>query len=317
MNGTCPKGGPVSLKGWKPVYIEDEIAALKKEKEAIILAHYYVPDEVQAYADYVGDSFGLAKKAVETDAKIIVFAGVDFMGESAKMLNPKKKVLMPDRTASCPMAHMADTATIEKARAEYDDLAVVCYVNSTAAVKAASDVCVTSSNAVKIVKKLPQKNIFFTPDKNLGHYVSTQVPDKHFILNQGFCPRHDTVDPDYVKKVQAAHPQALFLAHPECRKEVLALADYVGSTSGIIDNDGSSAAKELIIGTRSGVLYEREKPDKVFYPAMEDAYCINMKKVTLEKVRDCLRDETNEVFVDAKMAGKAVQALERMLELAK
>ena len=198
-------------------------------------------------------------------------------------------------------------------------MAVVCYVNSTAAVKAASDVCVTSSNAVKIVKKLPQKNIFFTPDKNLGHYVSTQVPDKQFIVNQGFCPRHDTVDPDYVETVQAAHPKALFLAHPECRKEVLALADYVGSTSGIIDYAGASDAKEFIIGTEGGVFYELEtrNPDKVFYPAMEDAYCINMKKVTLEKVRDCLRDETNEVFVDDHVAGKAVRALERMLELAK
>ena len=235
------------------MYIEDEIAALKKEKQAIILAHYYVPDEVQEYADFVGDSFGLAKKAIETDAKIIVFAGVDFMGESAKMLNPEKKVLMPDATASCPMAHMADVATIEKVRAQYDDLAVVCYVNSTAAVKAVSDVCVTSSNAVKIVRKLPNKYIFFTPDKNLGHYVSTQVPDKHFILNNGFCPRHDTVDPAYVKKIQAAHPQALFLAHPECRQVVLALADYVGSTSGIIDYAGKSDAKEFILGTEGGV----------------------------------------------------------------
>ena len=298
------------------MYIEDEIAALKKEKQAIILAHYYVPDEVQEYADFVGDSFGLAKKAIETDAKVIVFAGVDFMGESAKMLNPEKKVLMPNATASCPMAHMADVKTIEKVRSQYDDLAVVCYVNSTAAVKAVSDVCVTSSNAVKIVRKLPNKHIFFTPDRNLGHYVSTQVPDKHFILNDGFCPRHDTVDPAYVKQVQAAHPQALFLAHPECRKEVLALADYVGSTSGIIDYAGKSDAKEFIIGTEGGVFYELEtrNPGKTFYPAMEDAYCINMKKVTLEKVRDCLRDETNEVRVDPDVAGKAVRSLERMLE---
>ena len=282
------------------VYIEDEIAALKKEKQAIILAHYYVPDEVQEYADFVGDSFGLAKKAIETDAKVIVFAGVDFMGESAKMLNPEKKVLMPDATASCPMAHMADVKTIEKVRAQYDDLAVVCYVNSTAAVNDVSEVDVPSSTAV-------------------GHYVSTQVPDKHFILNDGFCPRHDTVDPAYVKQVQAAHPQALFLAHPECRKEVLALADYVGSTSGIIDYAGKSDAKEFIIGTEGGVFYELEtrNPGKTFYPAMEDAYCINMKKVTLEKVRDCLRDETNEVRVDPDVAGKAVRSLERMLELAK
>ena len=179
--------------------------------------------------------------------------------------------------------------------------------------------CVTSSNAVKIVRKLPNKYIFFTPDKNLGHYVSTQVPDKHFILNNGFCPRHDTVDPAYVKKIQAAHPQALFLAHPECRQEVLALADYVGSTSGIIDYAGKSDAKEFIIGTEGGVFYELEtrNPDKTFYPAMEDAYCINMKKVTLEKVRDCLRDETNEVHVDPAVASKAVRSLERMLELAK
>ena len=241
------------------------------------------------------------------------------MGESAKLLNPEKKVLMPDATASCPMAHMADVKTIEKVRSQYDDLAVVCYVNSTAAVKAVSDVCVTSSNAVKIVRKLPNKHIFFTPDRNLGHYVSTQVPDKHFILNDGFCPRHDTVDPAYVKQVQAAHPQALFLAHPECRKEVLALADYVGSTSGIIDYAGKSDAKEFIIGTEGGVFYELEtrNPGKTFYPAMEDAYCINMKKVTLEKVRDCLRDETNEVSVDPDVAGKAVRSLERMLELAK
>lgn len=235
------------------------------------------------------------------------------------MLNPEKKVLMPNATASCPMAHMADVKTIEKVRSQYDDLAVVCYVNSTAAVKAVSDVCVTSSNAVKIVRKLPNKHIFFTPDRNLGHYVSTQVPDKHFILNDGFCPRHDTVDPAYVKQVQAAHPQALFLAHPECRKEVLALADYVGSTSGIIDYAGKSDAKEFIIGTEGGVFYELEtrNPGKTFYPAMEDAYCINMKKVTLEKVRDCLRDETNEVRVDPDVAGKAVRSLERMLELAK
>lgn len=177
----------------------------------------------------------------------------------------------------------------------------------------------TSSNALKIVKKLPQKNIFFTPDRNLGHYISTQVPDKHFILNNGFCPRHDTVDPEYVKKVRAAHPQALFLAHPECRKEVLALADYVGSTTGIINYATESDAKEFIIGTEGGTFYalETKNPDKIFYPAMEDAYCINMKKVTLEKVRDCLRDETNEVHVDPQVAKKAVVALDRMLELAK
>lgn len=199
-------------------YIEDEIARLKKEKNAIILAHYYVPDEVKEVADYVGDSYGLAKKACDTTADIIVFAGVDFMGESAKILNPEKTVLMPDMTADCPMAHMITIQAIEDVRKQYDDLAVVCYVNSTAALKAHCDVCVTSSNAVNIVKKLPNRNIFFVPDKNLGYYVSTQVPEKHFIFNNGFCPRHNAVRPAYVKALQEKHPDALFLAHPECPK---------------------------------------------------------------------------------------------------
>lgn len=299
-------------------YIEDEILRLKKEKQAVILAHYYVPDEVQEIADYIGDSFALSKKAVETDAKIIVFAGVRFMGESAKMLNPDKKVLMPDRTADCPMAHMASVKTIEEVRQQYDDVAVVCYINSTTELKAASDVCVTSSNAVRIVKKLPNKTIFFTPDKNLGHYVSTQVPEKQFILNDGFCPRHDSICTDVVQAAKKKHPQALFLAHPECHKEVLALADYIGSTSGIIQYASASPAQEFIIGTENGVLYELQtrNPEKVFYPAMEDQYCINMKKVTLEKVRNCLRDETNEVHVDAELSRQAVRALDNMLKLA-
>lgn len=299
-------------------YMEDEILRLKKEKHAVILAHYYVPDEVQEIADYIGDSFALSKKAVETDAKIIVFAGVRFMGESAKLLNPDKKVLMPDYTADCPMAHMASVKTIEAIRSQYDDVAVVCYINSTTELKAASDVCVTSSNAVRIVKKLPNKNIFFTPDKNLGYYVSTQVPEKHFILNDGFCPRHDSIRPDVVKAAKEKYPQALFLAHPECPKDVLAMADYIGSTSGIIQYASASTAQEFIIGTENGVMYELQtkNPDKLFYPAMEDQYCINMKKVTLEKVRNCLRDETNEVHVDAEIGRRAVRVLDKMLELA-
>lgn len=299
-------------------YIEDEILRLKKEKQAVILAHYYVPDEVQEIADYIGDSFALSKKAVETDAKIIVFAGVRFMGESAKMLNSDKKVLMPDRTADCPMAHMASVKTIEEVRQQYDDVAVVCYINSTTELKAAADVCVTSSNAVRIVRKLPNQTIFFTPDKNLGHYVLTQVPEKQFILNDGFCPRHDSIRTDVVQAAKEKHPQALFLAHPECPKEVLALADYIGSTSGIIQYASASPAREFIIGTENGVMYELQtrNPGKVFYPAMEDQYCINMKKVTLEKVRDCLRDETNEVHVDAELSRRAVRALDNMLKLA-
>lgn len=300
-------------------YIEDEILRLKKEKKAIILAHYYVPDEVQEIADYIGDSFALSKKAVETDAKIIVFAGVRFMGESAKMLNPDKKVLMPDSAADCPMAHMASVKTVEEVRQRYKDVAVVCYINSTTELKAVSDVCVTSSNAVRIVKKLPNQTIFFTPDKNLGYYVSTQVPEKQVILNDGFCPRHDSIRTDAVALAKERHPQALFLAHPECPQNVLAMADYIGSTSGIIQYATDSPAKEFIIGTENGVMYELQtkNPGKVFYPAMEDQYCINMKKVTLEKVRNCLRDEINEVHLDAELSRRAVNVLNRMLDLAK
>lgn len=299
-------------------YIEDEIEALKKEKNAIILAHYYVPDEVKEIADYVGDSYGLAKKACDTTADVIVFAGVDFMGESAKILNPKKTVLMPDRTADCPMAHMITIQAVEEMRKKYDDLAVVCYVNSTAELKAHCDVCVTSSNAVKIVKKLPNHNIFFVPDKNLGYYVSTQVPEKHIILNNGFCPRHNAVRPEYVKALQEAHPQALFLAHPECPKDVLELADYIGSTAGIIKYVAASPNKEFIIGTEGGVMYEltTQNPGKVFYSAMEAQYCINMKKVTLEKVRDCLRDGTNAVVVPEDIRQKSLRSLDQMLALA-
>ena len=297
--------------------LEEEIEALKKEKQAVILAHYYVPDEVQEIADYIGDSFYLSKQAVETNARIIVFAGVRFMGESAKMLNPQKKVLMPDRTADCPMAHMATVAAIEAVRKACNDVAVVCYINSTTELKAASDVCVTSSNAVKIVKRLPNNNIFFTPDKNLGHYVSLQVPEKHFILNDGFCPRHESIRPEFVREARQAHPQALFLAHPECPPAVLEMADYIGSTSGIIAYASKSSHTEFIIGTEAGVLYEltTNNPGKTFYPAMEDQYCMNMKKVTLEKVRNCLRDETNEVVVPAALSRRAVGVLDKMLEL--
>ncbi len=300
-------------------YIEDEIARLKKDKHAVILAHYYVPDEVQEIADYIGDSFFLSKKARETDAQTIVFAGVRFMGESAKILNPEKTVLMPDITADCPMAHMITVDEIEQMRRRYDDLAVVCYINSTAEIKTHCDVCVTSSNAVRIIRKLPQKNIFFIPDKNLGHYVAMQIPEKHVMYNSGYCPRHNAIDPEYVKTCKQAHPNAPFLAHPECPKEVLAMADYVGSTSGIIDYATASPQKEFIIGTENGVMYELKtrNPGKQFYPAMEYQYCINMKKVSLEKVRNCLRDGSGEITVPDGVRTKALQALDRMLELAR
>ena len=271
--------------------IREEIEQLKKEKNAVILAHYYVRPEVQEIADYVGDSFYLSKVAVGLKEKTIVFCGVSFMGESAKILNPEKTVLMPDMAADCPMAHMASAETIEKIRSEYDDLAVVCYINSTAELKRHSDVCVTSSNAVKIVKALPNKNIFFIPDRNLAHYIAGLVPEKNFIYNEGFCIVHEYMEVEEIQEAKAAHPEAEVLSHPECPAKVLELSDFVGSTSEIIEQAGKSDAKEFIICTESGVLYELQKrnPEKKFYFTETTPICRNMKKVTLEKVLHVLK----------------------------
>jgi len=295
-----------------------EIERLKKEKNAVILAHYYVSDEVQKIADYVGDSYFLSKKAAESQADIIVFCGVKFMGESAKILNPGKKVLMPDFSADCPMAHMASVENISKIRSSYEDLAVVCYINSTAEIKMHSDVCVTSSNAVKIVKKLPQKNIYFIPDSNLARYVAKQVPEKNIILNDGFCPIHHRINLNDVRKMKAAHPKALFLAHPECRMEILEEADYIGSTSGIIDYATKSDRQEFIIGTETGIFYElkMKNPGKLFYPVSNEQICADMKLVTLEKVLEVLQNENNEIKLDEEVRQKALNSLEKMLELA-
>lgn len=299
--------------------ITEDIATLKKEKNAVILAHYYVDEDVQNIADYVGDSFYLSKIATKTNADIIVFCGVEFMGESAKILNPSKRVFMPDASADCPMAHMASKEEIIRVKKEYDNVAVVCYINSTAELKTFSDVCVTSSNAVKIVKNLPNKNIYFIPDKNLGSYVAKQVPDKNIILNDGYCPRHVEITADMVVKAKESHPDAKFAAHPECSEEVLVYADYIGSTSGIIDYVVNSSSKEFLIGTVDGVFAEIKKiaPDKKLYTVKEGQICENMKKITLEKVLKVLKDETNEVFVDKELAAKSMVPLTRMLELAK
>lgn len=297
----------------------DQIKRLKKEKNAVILAHYYVNDEVQDIADYIGDSYYLSKKATEVSEQVIVFCGVSFMGESAKILNPDKLVLMPDNLANCPMAHMADIDYIEKLRKEYDDLAVVCYINSTAELKVHSDVCVTSSNALKIVKALPNKNIFFIPDENLGRYIASLVPEKNFIFNDGFCHVHKSITKENVLKAKKAKPDALVLVHPECTMDVLELADYIGSTSGIIDYATNSDAREFIICTEMGVLHQLtlKNPDKKFYSVGIRQFCPNMKKVTLEKVRDVLINENNAVAVSDEVRKKAGIPLARMLELAK
>ncbi|MDD3240609.1 MAG: quinolinate synthase NadA [Lachnospira sp.] len=299
--------------------IAEQIEQLKKEKDAVILAHYYVPADVQEVADYIGDSFYLSKVATTLKNKSIVFAGVEFMGESAKILNPEKRVFMPDPSADCPMAHMIEPEEIERVRGEYPDVAVVCYINSTAETKTYSDVCVTSANAVKIVKNLPNKNIFFVPDQHLGSFVAEQVLEKNVILNPGYCPRHHQIKKEQVLEAKKKYPNALVLSHPECPKEVLEVSDYIGSTSGIINYATESNAQEFIIGTVVGVFHELKKrnPNKTFHAITSGQVCVNMEKVTLEKVKNVLETECNEVFVDDEVRRKALVPLTRMLELSK
>lgn len=297
------------------------IEQLKKERNAVILAHYYVAPEVQAIADHVGDSFALAKLAVELPADTIVLAGVEFMGESAKLLNPDKVVLLPEPKADCPMAHMVAKKTIEAARAEYgDDLAVVCYVNSTVEMKTWSDVCVTSSNAVKICREIPQHHLLFIPDVNLGRYISKQVPEKHVILNKGYCPRHQRIIPEEVIALEEAYPDALVLAHPECTDEVLAEADYIGSTKGIIEFTEKSDATDFIIVTMVGVLREMELRSagsgKRFHFPKRLPICENMTTISLEKVAKCLEEEKTGVQVPEEFQEPAKKTLELMLEYA-
>ena len=296
-----------------PAELVEAIQQLKTQRDAVILAHYYVAPEVQAVADYVGDSFYLAKLAKSLPQQAIVLCGVEFMGESAKLLNPTKTVLLPEPGADCPMAHMVKRETVDAARAEYgDDLAVVCYVNSTVEIKSWSDVCVTSSNAVKM----------FIPDQNLGRFVAERVPQKHVILNNGYCPRHHIITVEQIVDAQEAHPDALVLAHPECKADVLAEADYIGSTAGIIKYAEESDASEFIIVTVRGVLYELERRGqstgkKFYFPAVQPT-CVNMDLITLEKLVHCLETGEGEVQIGVsdEAADQAKLTLDRMLEYA-
>lgn len=298
----------------------ETIEKLKKEKNAVILAHYYAPPEVQEIADYIGDSFYLSKLAVKLTNPVLVFCGVSFMGESAKLLNPGKTVLMPDASADCPMAHMVEQSVIDEARARYEDLAVVCYVNSTAEIKSWSDVCVTSANAVKIVRNLPNQHILFIPDRNLGHFVAEQVPEKHFLYNEGYCPRHEFMSADEVRVLKDAHPQAQILVHPECNNAITAMADYIGSTSGIINYAGEHTdCQEFIIGTVSGVIYklQESRPDARFYFPATRPSCQDMERITLDQVIHVLKTGENAVAMPPEsIAEQAKQTLTRMLELA-
>ena len=297
--------------------LTEEIAALKAREKAVILAHYYAPDEVQAIADHVGDSFYLAKAAAATDAQTIVFCGVHFMGESAKILNPARRVLMPDLSADCAMAHMADASQIEALRGQVKDLAVVCYINSTAELKCLADVCVTSSNAVAIVRSLPQKNILFIPDQNLGGFVARQVPEKTFYFSGGYCPVHACLLAEDVLAEKRAHPHAAVAVHPECTPEVRAAADFVGSTAEIVGYARGRGEGEMIVGTEPGVLWalRRQCPRMTFYPVTPQ--CADMKRNTLEGVCGCLESGRGEIVMDEALMRGARISLERMLALAK
>lgn len=296
-----------------------KIEKLKKEKDFVILAHYYVDGSVQEIADYVGDSFYLSKIATKIKNKNILFAGVSFMGESAKLLNPEKHVYMANDFADCPMAHMVDLDNIRHMREKYEDLSVVCYVNSTAEIKVLSDVCVTSSNALKVVKNIKEKNIYFIPDYNLGHYVSEQLQEKNFILNDGFCHVHKSIEAELVKKAKELHPDALVLAHPECTSDTLELVDFAGSTSQIIDFATESDKKEFIICTEMGIFYElsQKNPDKKFYSVGHRQFCPNMKSISLDNILNVLENPQKEVILSEEIMKKACLPLERMLELAK
>lgn len=299
--------------------IQEEIKELKEKKQAVILAHYYTRPEVQEIADYTGDSFYLSKIATKLENSIIVYCGVAFMGESGYLLNPNKKILMPDKMADCPMAHMVVKDEIENIRKKYEDLAVVCYINSTAQVKSWCDVSVTSANAVQIVKNMPNKNILFVPDKNLGRFVAAKVPEKNVMYVQGFCPIHENMSLKEIQELKQLHPEAEILAHPECCEDVVNLADYVGSTSGIIEYVSKSKKSEWIVCTEIGILYElqKENPNKQFYFPKTKPVCTDMKKITLEKILQVLKDEDNQAVVKTEMSKAAKETLNRMLELAK
>lgn len=297
----------------------EEINRLKIEKNAIILAHYYTDDLVQQAADYVGDSYYLSKIGKEAKEQTILFCGVRFMGESAKILSPNKRVIMADELADCPMAHMVDIKRIEEMREIYEDLSVVCYINSTAEIKALADVCVTSSNAIDIVRSLLAKHIYFIPDEHLGRYVAAHVPEKNIIFNDGFCHVHTSIKKENILKAKAVLQKAKIVVHPECTQDVVELGDYVGSTSGIIDYVRGCEEDTFIVCTEMGILYELKKqnPTKKFYSVGHRQFCPNMKRISLEKMCKALQDLEPQVYLEEELRQRAKGALERMHQLAK
>lgn len=302
--------------------IIDRINQLKEEKNAVILAHYYQRPEIQDIADYIGDSLELSKKAQQTDADIIVFCGVRFMAETAKILNPDKKVLHPNPESGCPMADMATVEGVLKLKQQHPDAVVVSYINTNADVKTVSDVIVTSRNAVKVVKSLKENKIIFVPDQFLGGFVAKQVPEKEFILWKGFCPPHFNLSKDTLLELKNKYPQAKIAVHPECNTDAVEIADFVGSTSQIVEFATTCDSDTVIIGTEVGIEYtlKKKNPNKKYiFPQAADycgaVHCCDMKKNTLEKVLQVLEEEINEVILDKDIIEKAIKPLERMLSL--
>ena len=295
-----------------------EILKLKKEKNAVILAHYYQPGFVQELADYVGDSYYLSEVARDCTEETIMFCGVRFMAESAKILSPHKTVLMPCASAGCSMADMASGKALLELKEKYPEAYVVCYINSTANVKAHCDLAVTSSSALKILKNVTNKQIMFLPDRNLGEYISEFFPEKEFILWDGFCRCHNKISREDILKEKEKHKDAKVLVHPECTKEIRDIADYVGSTSGIIDYATKDDGNEFIIATEEGILHELKKknPNKDFFIPGDKICCQDMKKTTLENLYDALLNGKNEMILNEDTRKKALKSLENMHLLA-
>lgn len=294
--------------------LKEAIRDLLKERNAVLLAHNYMRDEVQEIADITGDSLGLSQEAAKTSADVIVFCGVHFMAESAAILSPSKTVLLPRLDAGCPMADMITAEELRKFKRNYPGIPVVTYVNSSAEVKAESDICCTSANALQVVNSLPDNEIIFTPDRNLGSYVA-QFSNKKFHLWDGYCPTHERLKPEVVIELKKAHPDALFICHPECNPAVTALADHACSTSGMYEYCRQSSARSFIIGTEAGILFrlKAENPEKEFILASPALFCPNMKLTSLEDIFQALQSMAPVVTVDENIRLKAKTALDRMI----
>ena len=302
--------------GNRHVELTEKILDLRKSRRAVILVHNYQLGEVQDIADFVGDSLDLSQRAAATDADVIVFCGVHFMAETASILCPGKIVLLPDINAGCPMANMITAEKLRERKEELIGASVVCYVNSSAEVKAESDICCTSANAIKVIKSLDANEILFVPDQYLGNYISTKT-NKKMILWPGYCPTHARILPQEITRLKLEYPKAEVIVHPECKSEVTILADEVLSTSGMLKFAQKTQAKEIIVGTEIGIIYrlKKENPGKKFIPASEQAVCPNMKLVTLEKILWSLEEMSPEVKVPEEIRLKVKLAVDKMLEI--